>query len=296
MYEASDGPGKYSVHVKFRPEGFELVWGPIFLGWPFLLDRLLALIPYLSKFYIEQRPSGIMQLTLGDMPDGSDQQLCFSGFDTNHLLVPDGIFLQTDAYEAFKNTVDQSGPAWDERADQLYWRGSLTGQAETFDEIFELPRIKLALLANTNPLINAKITDLSQFGPLLPELEIMCRERNIIGRRTLEADNLGYRYLIDIDGNTNSWPGLYTKLASGSPVIKLRSQYRQWYYDKLIHGENIWFIDNLNNGLMSALQILRSDPRKAKRIAIAGRALANQLTVNSEYNVFRVAALDALSR
>ena len=46
-----------------------------------------------------------------------------------------------------------------------------------------------------------------------------------------------YSFLIqiDIDGNSNSWPGFYHKLYSGRPLLKIRSSlgYRQWYYDRL---------------------------------------------------------------
>ena len=42
-----------------------------------------------------------------------------------------------------------------------------------------------------------------------------------------------YKYQIDIDGNTNAWPGLFQKLLTGSPVLKVASPYgfRQWLYE-----------------------------------------------------------------
>jgi hypothetical protein len=55
----------------------------------------------------------------------------------------------------------------------------------------------------------------------------------------LEADGklateemLKYRYLLDVDGYTNSW-GLPWKLRSGSVVIKQQTRWTQWYYDRL---------------------------------------------------------------
>ena len=40
---------------------------------------------------------------------------------------------------------------------------------------------------------------------------------------------------VDVDGETNSFPGFFHKLYSGRPLLKIRSSlgYRQWYYDRL---------------------------------------------------------------
>jgi tetratricopeptide (TPR) repeat protein len=294
MAFSPDGPGHYSVRLQFDGEVYKIIWGPLFLGWPFLLDRLLALMPYIERLVAECRPTGTLQLTLGDMPDGDDAQLCFSGTNENHFLIPDGMFLATNGYADYHYAVRRSAIPWTQRSDDLYWRGSLTGQAETFEEIFALPRILLAEKSKTRPDIDAKITDLSQFGPLLPRLQIMCEERHLIGIREPETNNSNYKYLIDVDGNSNSWPGLFTKLLTGSPVIKLRSEYRQWYYDHLQHGENIWLIDDLDASLDRGLEVLRADPQLALRIGRAGVNLAESLQPDNQFWVFKERALSLL--
>ena len=294
MAFSESGPGRYSVHVQFDGDGYKFFWGPLFLGWPFLLDRLLALIPYIERLLVECRPNGMLQLTLGDMPDGDESQLCFSGTHQNHFLIPDGMFLASNGYADYHYSLKRSALPWSERHEDLYWRGSLTGQAETFDEIFALPRILLTEKSNTRPDIDAKITDLSQFGPLLPKLQFLCEERDLLAVREPELRNANYKYLIDIDGNTNSWPGLFTKLLTGSPVLKLKSQYRQWYYDKLKHGENIWLIDDLNDSLDQGLAHLRANPDLAFKIGQAGAKLAASLQPENQFGVFREKSLSLL--
>jgi hypothetical protein len=66
---------------------------------------------------------------------------------------------------------------------------------------------------------------------------------HVWGDREPIEHNFNYKYLIDMDGNTSSWSGLISKLICGGVVIKLISEkkYRQWYYDALSHGENIYF-------------------------------------------------------
>ena len=51
-----------------------------------------------------------------------------------------------------------------------------------------------------------------------------------------------YKFQIDIDGNTNSWPGLFQKLLTGSAILKVASPYgyRQWYYDRLRPWHRGW--------------------------------------------------------
>lgn len=290
----ADGPGKYSVRITFEPAGYRIVVGPTFLFWPFLVDRLLSLTTYLVKFAKTAPPGKTLQLTLGDAPDGVDPQLCFSGNDPHHYLIPDPVFISTRAYQAFRHRVSAEAPPWLERRRCLYWRGSLTGQAETFDEIFRLPRIELVERAKGDPRMDARITDLSQFGPLLPQLEIMCQERDVLGPREDEFENARNRYLIDIDGNTNSWPGLWTKLASGSPVIKLRSNFRQWYYDRLVDGQNVVLIDSLGSDFDNALDRLWKNDEECLRLAEAARSLTDSMTPESEYRTFDAAARKAL--
>src|SRR5215469_1921613 len=43
------------------------------------------------------------------------------------------------------------------------------------------------------------------------------------------------KYNIDVDGHTNAWGALFTKLLSGSPVLKVASRagYTQLYYERL---------------------------------------------------------------
>jgi hypothetical protein len=41
------------------------------------------------------------------------------------------------------------------------------------------------------------------------------------------------RGIIDIDGNANSWDGLFWKLLSNSVVLKVESNNSQWYYSQL---------------------------------------------------------------
>jgi hypothetical protein len=94
---------------------------------------------------------------------------------------------------------------------------------------------------------------------------------------------MNYRHAIDIDGNTNSWSGLFTKLIMGNTVLKVDSSggYRQWYYDRLIPWRNFIPISSTMVELFEVGYWLRTHPSRAREIALAGNQLAASLTAEA---------------
>jgi hypothetical protein len=93
-----------------------------------------------------------------------------------------------------------------------------------------------------------------------------------------------FKYQIDIDGNTNSWPGLFKKLLSASPVLKVASpqDYRQWYYDRLRPWVNHVPVESDMSDLPEKVRWLRSHDSVARRIGQCGRELALSLDWETE--------------
>jgi hypothetical protein len=93
-----------------------------------------------------------------------------------------------------------------------------------------------------------------------------------------------YRYQIDIDGNSNSWSGLFTKLLTGSPVLKVASGpgFRQWYYDHLKPWSNYVPVAANLTDLVEKVEWLRAHDEAARRIGEAGRDLAEALSDKQE--------------
>ncbi len=291
-----DVTGVYSVILAFDEGRYSLGFSRDFLYWPFLVERILTLAPHIDRLCRETAPSGEVRLSIGDGPDGDEPQLCFAGKTRDHYLIPDPSFLESNGYQSYKRAIGEAASApWEERDNRAYWRGSLTGVAYGYRDIVRLPRVTLALMALHHPRIDAKITDLSQFGPLLPTLEFLLKGLGTIGPREDPIRNVHYRYLVDVDGNTNSWPGLFMKLSAGGVVVKLESEFRQWYYDRLRPDENFISVKSLDD-ILPRLDRLDADPQSAGAIAKAGAALARSMTPRSEYPHFRSAVLAALAR
>ena len=119
----------------------------------------------------------------------------------------------------------------------------------------------------------------------MPELEKM----GAIGPRANEDENLFYRYMVDIDGNSNAWSGYFLKLLTGSPTIKLKSKFRQWYYDRLEPNVHFFAIDDLEADLPAAIERMMADDEGAKAMGERARTIVETMTLDSEFPVFAAA-------
>jgi hypothetical protein len=93
-----------------------------------------------------------------------------------------------------------------------------------------------------------------------------------------------YKYHIDIDGNTNSWSGLFQRLLTGSPVLKVESSQKmvQWYYDRLVPWHNYVPVASDMSDLVDKIRWLTRNEPLSERIGKHGRELADELSFERE--------------
>ena len=280
--------GPQSIQIEFRPDGHRIEISSSFLFWGFLIQRLFAMREAFDAVDV----IGTVRFSLGDEADGDDFQLCFSSDSPKHVPVPDAIFFESKGYEHFRNTPHKM--PWVERRPQAYWRGSLTGRGFVVDEIMALPRVKICLASRFSDHINAKLTDFSQYNGFKPDLRELMTGLSVVGDREPAERNLEYRYLIDVDGNTNAWQSLFMKLLFGGTIIKLRSDYRQWYYDRIQHKETVYLIDSARE-LEEAVVWGESNPTAMEDIAMRSLELGRSMTVQSEIKSFVKGVRDCIA-
>jgi hypothetical protein len=80
------------------------------------------------------------------------------------------------------------------------------------------------------------------------------------------VEQLQYKYLLDVDGWSNAWDGLVWKLYSGSLVIKVKSVWKQWYYDDLIEYVHYVPVNNDFSDLKYIIQWCLKNDEKCKEI------------------------------
>jgi len=284
--ELADG----TLRIVYGSQGFDLLVCSSVLQRRILVTRLFAMVPYFDRLAKEQPGKESVLIAIDDLPpEGDEPVLCFSGFKDNHLLIPDALFLESDGYRHLRESIENQWVPWAERTKQAYWRGALTGVAWDEQGVFELPRVKLAKLAQSTPNLDARITDLQQFAWIWPELATKLESQGLLGPREPEITNIQNQILIDVDGNSNAWSGFFLKLLCGSPTIKLMSQFRQWYYKRLTKGVHFLPISDLESSLPNSINWLLAHPAQAEAMGKAARELALSMTVETEFSAFQEA-------
>jgi hypothetical protein len=239
-------------------------------------------------------PNGSVWFNLGDI--GEIPGLAFCDARPEFKLVPDHTFLVSCGEKNLTRHYLEHDIPWSERLPRALWRGSTTGMPAE-NGWRGLDRIALCELAARYPdRFDAGITRIVQINDL--------NEISAIRASGLMKDFMSpkqfhhYRYQIDIDGNTNSWSGLFQKLLTGSAVLKVASRrgFRQWYYDRLVPWHNFVPVATDLSDLVDRHRWLMENDEAARNIGVAGRALALSMAPSSELELARRTVIDTLSK
>jgi hypothetical protein len=226
---------------------------------------------------------GEIPVNVGD--HGVVPGLAFSDYRPNYFLIPDPQFQSTRGYLDIRNGYASHEIPWPERVPLAFWRGATTGRypAPGITDCFLLPRVRLCTLAQSRPdLFDVGLNRIVQMSS--PEDTRALEESGLMRSAVPDAAFNQYRYQIDIDGNSNSWAGLFIKLLTGSPVLKVASPlgFRQWYYDLLEPWANFVPVASDMSDLIEKVEWLRDNADAARRIGERGRELATRLSYDAE--------------
>lgn len=248
---------------------------------------------YLFARVIQNFPDakGFVRLCFGDaVPENvlvseENRLLCFSPRKDQHFAVPipDHVFLSTQDYSKFRDEAEKQWIDWSKRKPCAFWRGSSSGGGIRVNNWQSNHRIKLCNLAlecNEPEFLDAKITNITGTSDEL--LKKTISKAGIFSKRVPQIEFIKYKYVIDIDGNVNSWPGLFTKLLTGSCVLKVDSPYYQWYYDRLEPWVNYIPIKRDLSDLVEKINWCREHDSEVNKIGERGRKLALSITISSE--------------
>jgi hypothetical protein len=248
------------------------------------VDRWLACLPaFVAYRHSPGFLTGEISVNLGDRstaPGG----LGFCANDPRHFLIPDSYFLSSSGYSDLRAHYAAHDVPWAERRDIAFWRGATTGGSPNKSTHWrDLPRVRLCMIAQQRPdLFDVGLSRVAQVPN--PE-DVKAIIESGLMRKSVETTDFGrYRFQIDIDGNTNSWPGLFQKLLSGSPILKVDSPqgFRQWYYDRLQPWVNYVPVASDMSDLIEKAEWLRANEEQARSIGSKGRELATELSYEAE--------------
>ena len=201
--------------------------------------------------------------------------------DTSRPLIPDPYCLMTGGYKALREHMQQNPlPPWHERLLIAFWRGATTGSKDIDLKSLDLNRrYQLARLSCTWPnRLDARINRVVQCRDesTRTKVEHRLQQEGLLAATVKPWHAALHAWQIDIDGNVNSW-GLLWKLLSGSCILRVQSQRRQWYHHRLHPWVHHVPISADLGDLGEKLEWCSKHLQECSAIAAAGQAVAQQV-------------------
>jgi hypothetical protein len=248
-----------------------------------LVTRIVHAHRLFEAFGREAGGAGRFVLDVDDCADPGERVVGFSGPPERTFLVPDQIFLATDGYAELRKAYAARLKPLGERQDTIFWRGRSTGVVAPGADWTSLPRVRFVAAARA---LAAARPELSiDVGLVATDEGSGKAPWGELSARGLTADFVPIerfaekRVHVDIDGNSNSWPGLFSKVLLGGPLLKVRSAdgAAQWYYDRLVDGQTLLFVRTDLADLEARCEAVR-DAAVQARLGAGMAALAAELT------------------
>jgi hypothetical protein len=275
--QASHGQATFSCALRVLPDGV-IAKFPINATSDVIAFRFFPILPivelFLEKYHREEMVGKEAELFFADLTV-RDKCISFCS-NKNDYLIPDDYFMRAHGYDNFRvyNML-----SWEIKKPLAYFRGRDTG-IDYYKSIANTQRFKLALLSKEfSNYIDVAITA-AQYGK---NVEDHYKELGIFGASEPQEMVFEYKYQIDVDGVSNSWPGLFIKLLSGGVVLKVDSPegFRQWYYNKLDPWINYVPVKADLSDLVKIIEYLQKNDAHAREIGKNGRDLALSIDYKS---------------
>jgi hypothetical protein len=171
--------------------------------------------------------------------------------------------------------------------DTVLWRGSTTGKLVTPFTLYENRRVALAAYCADYPdIFDVKLTNVVQMPREQAE-----EARQILGARNLLAGwmDMGrfaeHKSALHIDGNASA-AGFFEKLSLGCCVLRVESDYEQWFEPRLEPWVHYVPIAADFGDLREKAGFLLANPALAEKIAKAGFDFALEADQHHEAGLF----------
>jgi hypothetical protein len=241
--------------------------------------------PLLSHYAnLPEQEAGTVLINRHDI--GLSPGLAYCDNRPEFFLIPDFIFISTHGYTHAREAFRGVPVPWADRRPVAFWRGSTTGIPENTGDWASLQRAKLCQLAQrqrATGLFDVGFSSVVYFGK---QIEDEIRKAGLIRDSVPWQLWNQYKFQIDIDGNTNAWSGLFQRLLTGSPVLKVESSRGlvQWFYDELSPWHNYVPIAPDLSDLIDKIQWLQRNDHIAEQIGRQGFELTEHLSYEGELN------------
>jgi hypothetical protein len=232
---------------------------------------------------------------IADISDGERSGpglLSFCSRNPRAILIPDHLFVSSRGYEDYRLLAHSNRANWNARGDRIFWRGSTTGVGAISKDVLSvddpdlLLRVRLCLRLRDTPGTDVKISAVTQSSNASRDRERLARAK-ILGDFISPIAWHTFKFAIDIDGNSNAWSNLFTRLIMGCCVLKVASalDYRQWYYGDLIAWTHYVPVKSDLSDLRDRIDWCRANLDECRQIAARGQAFAMARSYEAEIDL-----------
>jgi Glycosyl transferase family 90 len=208
-------------------------------------------------------------------------------------LLPDPAFYESGGYAEFRRDMAVRDTPWEARRATVFWRGSTSGIKRYWPprgahDVEWLPRIELCARVQRSPRLRARcdvgLTNVVQIASPLTAEVVAADIAGLMRPPLPKAGYSRFKAVLDVDGNSNSWSGLFTSLLTGACVLKIESPhgFRQWYYDRLEPWVHYVPVRSDLSDLEDRVEHMLEDDGLARSIGDAGRRFATSLDYGAE--------------
>ena len=226
----------------------------------------------------------VVNFSDGCETEGDYRRVSFSCSKPDTILVPDYHFANSNGYAELRR---QGSKPWRQRQDRLFWRGTssgrlLPGRSGRWDWHQRVHLCHLAQISRHSARLDIGMADHDAI--LDPARKQQIEAQGFLRPRVPMEIFRNYRYLVDVDGFSNSWL-LLEKLTMGATLLKIGSGfgYRQWYYGRLEPWVHYIPVAPDLSDFEDRLDWMFAHEEECERIAANGAALAAELTWDGEF-------------
>ena len=183
-------------------------------------------------------------------------------------VIPDAYCLGSHGFLLLRQQlVKDPLPPWQARKRIACWRGASTDSKQiTLTTVGNSRRYQLCQLTRRRPdLLDARFSNVVQCASASDQqaVEQHLKEQHLLAPRLEPLAMAQCRWLLDLDGNVNSW-GLLWKLLSGCCVIRVTSSRGQWFHHRLIPGRHLVAVQPDLNDLEDKLSWCQEHPQQVR--------------------------------
>jgi hypothetical protein len=165
----------------------------------------------------------------------------------NVLCIPDRHYFYHNLYHPFRSF--HQGISWEEKNPKMVYGGQIRDTPLNFID-GSMQQLGLSPREYLKQILAPRYRDI-----------LVCDD-SWISRR----DMIHYKYILDIDGAASTWDATAWKLNSGSVIIKPKSIWRQWFYEKYIPGVHYMEINNDMSNLREVYEWCESHPDECHKM------------------------------